>query len=91
MKNCGKVAVALLAGLAAGTIVGVLFAPSKGSDTREKLNDSLSDLADALGERTKEQLDQLNDFKEQLVSTVKSKFGKVEEDVFDDDEITEHA
>ncbi len=44
----GNVAVGLLAGLAAGTVLGILFAPEKGSDTRKKIasksKDSLEDL-----------------------------------------------
>lgn len=44
----GNVAVGLLAGLAAGTVLGILFAPEKGSDTRKKIankgKNSLEDL-----------------------------------------------
>lgn len=56
--------------------MGILFAPDKGSETREKLNDSLKDLGDALKERTAEQLDHLNDFKEKVVAAVKTKVGQ---------------
>lgn len=89
MKDSGKVVVALLAGLAAGAVLGVLFAPEKGTETREKLNDSLADLGDALKERAEEQFDQLNDFKEKILTAVKSKVVKA--DSFIDDEIEEHA
>ena len=44
----GKVALGILAGLATGTILGILFAPEKGTDTRKKIanksKDSLEDL-----------------------------------------------
>ena len=89
MKDSGKVVVALLAGLAAGAVLGVLFAPDKGSDTRDKLNDSLSDLSDAIKERADQQIDQLNDLKEKVVSAIKVKASKAEEII--DDEIVEHA
>ncbi|MCA5005998.1 YtxH domain-containing protein [Sphingobacterium bovistauri] len=89
MKDSGKVVTALLAGLAAGAVLGLLFAPEKGSDTRDKLNDSLSDLADALKERAEQQIDQLNDLKEKVLASVKSKAAQAEEII--DDEITEHA
>lgn len=89
MNDTSKVVVALLAGLAAGTALGILFAPDKGTETRDKLNDSLADLGDAIRERAEEQFDQLNDFKEKIVATLKSKVNKGEE-IFED-EITEHA
>ena len=43
-----KVALGILAGLATGTVLGILFAPDKGTDTRKKIanksKDSLEDL-----------------------------------------------
>ena len=35
--SSGKVVLGLLAGIAAGAIVGLLFAPAKGEDTRKKI------------------------------------------------------
>lgn len=89
MNDNSKVVLALLAGLAAGTALGILFAPDKGTETRDKLNESLADLGDAIRERVEEQFDQLNDFKEKVVATLKTKINKGEE-IFED-EITEHA
>lgn len=89
MKDSGKVVTALLAGLAAGAVLGLLFAPEKGSETRDKINDSLADLAEAIKERAEQQIDQLNDLKEKVLASVKSKAEKAEEYI--DDEITEHA
>ncbi|MBK1440526.1 YtxH domain-containing protein [Parapedobacter sp. ISTM3] len=89
MNDNAKVVAALLAGLAAGVALGVLFAPDKGSETREKLNDSLKDLGDALKERTAEQLEHLNDFKEKVVAAVKSKLNKGEQAM--EDALEEHA
>ncbi|GEM62091.1 YtxH-like protein [compost metagenome] len=89
MNDNSKVVLALLAGLAAGTALGILFAPDKGTETRDKLNESLADLGDAIRERAEEQFDQLNDFKEKVVATLKTKINKGEE-IFED-EITEHA
>ena len=89
MNENGKIVTALLAGLAAGAVLGLLFAPDKGSETRDKLNDSLADLGEAIKERAEEQLDQLNDFKEKIVAAVKTKVAKAESII--DDEIEEHA
>jgi len=89
MKDSGKIVTALLAGLAAGAVLGVLFAPEKGSETRDKINDSLADLGDALKERAEEQFDQLNEFKDKVLAAVKTKFSAA--DAIIEDEIEEHA
>lgn len=89
MNDNSKIVAALLAGLAAGAVIGLLFAPDKGSETRDKLNESLGDLADAIKERAEEQFDQLGELKDRLVSVVKSKLNIAEEVI--DDEIEEHA
>ncbi|NGF55488.1 YtxH domain-containing protein [Parapusillimonas sp. SGNA-6] len=89
MKDSGKIVTAMLAGLAAGAVLGILFAPDKGSETRDKLNESLADLGDALKERAEEQFDQLNEFKEKILSAVKSKLSKAEDII--EEEIEEHA
>lgn len=85
----GKVVTALLAGLAAGAVLGILFAPDKGSETRDKLNESLADLGDAIKERAEEQFDHLNEFKEKILSAVNAKVSKAVEVV--EEEIEEHA
>ena len=43
-----KILLGFLAGAAAGAIVGILFAPDKGSETRRKIADESNDLADNL-------------------------------------------
>ena len=53
-KN-GNSILALLAGAAIGVGLGILFAPDKGSKTREKIKEGLDDLKD----ETKEKLAEL--------------------------------
>lgn len=89
MSDNAKVVAALLAGLAAGAALGILFAPEKGSETRGKLNDSLKDLGDAIKDRTNEQLNNISKVADKFVETVKSKISKAEADL--DDAIEEHA
>lgn len=89
MSDNTKVVAALLAGLAAGAALGILFAPEKGSETRDKLNDSLKDLGDALKERSAEQMDHLNDFKEKMLAMVKTKLSKNAHTV--EEALEEHA
>ena len=59
--NSGKVLLGLLAGVAAGALLGVLFAPDKGSVTRKKITRKSEDYADGLTEKFNEFLDTLNE------------------------------
>lgn len=89
MNDNTKVVAALLAGLAAGAALGILFAPDKGTDTREKVNESLKDLGDAIKERTNEQINQVGALADSLIATVKSKLDKTSHQI--EDAIEEHA
>ena len=44
--NSGKLFVGLLAGIAAGALLGVLFAPDKGTETRRKISKKSKDFVD---------------------------------------------
>jgi gas vesicle protein len=68
--SSGKVLLGLLAGVAAGALLGVLFAPDKGSVTRKKITRKGEDFADGLTEK-------FNEF----VDTVSEKFDDVKEKV----------
>lgn len=48
MNNQGKSLIAFLAGIAAGSAIGVLFAPEKGEVTRDKISTNLGDYRDQL-------------------------------------------
>jgi gas vesicle protein len=50
-NNTGKIIGALLVGAAIGGVLGILFAPDKGSETRKKLAAKSDDLTDALKEK----------------------------------------
>ena len=80
MSDNSKVLVGLLAGLAAGAALGLLFAPEKGSDTRDKLNQSLKDLGDSIKDRAADEINNLSSFKEKVVTSIKNKLRDVEEE-----------
>jgi gas vesicle protein len=50
MNSSSKVILALLGGVAIGAALGILFAPEKGSETRQKI----ADKAKEFGEKTKQ-------------------------------------
>jgi len=74
MNDNTKVVAALLAGLAAGAALGILFAPERGSDTRDKLNDALKNLGDSIKDRAAEEIDNLSNLKESLIDKIKNTF-----------------
>ena len=47
-NNNNNVALGILGGLAIGTVLGILFAPAKGCETRKNIADKSSDLAESL-------------------------------------------
>jgi len=73
MKDTSKILIALGAGLAIGGILGVLFAPDKGSVTRHKIAEETKNLADRFNrkirlgkERLKEEFSKVNEMEEEL-------------------------
>jgi gas vesicle protein len=72
IMSSGKVLLGLLAGVAAGALLGILFAPEKGSVTRKKMSKKAKDY----GEGLKEKFDE-------FVDDISEKFEEVKEDVSD--------
>lgn len=86
MNDNSKVAIALLAGLAAGAALGLLFAPEKGSETRDKLSESLKNFGDSIKEKAADEIDQLSEFKEKIVSNIKTKIKQAEDNYLQESE-----
>ncbi len=76
MNNKSKIIVGIAAGLAAGAILGVLFAPDRGAKTRKKLKKKGKQMSDDLKEIFDKGKEKLNDLKENLAKTVKEKVEK---------------
>ena len=88
MNDNTKVIVALLAGLAAGAALGILFAPDKGAETRDKLGDSIKKLGDSIRETAANEIDNLRGLKDKVVDNIKTKMNGATEEYQDD---LEHA
>jgi len=88
MNDNSKVLIGLLTGLAAGAALGLLFAPEKGSETRDRLSQSLKDLGDSIKDRAADEINHLASLKDKMVSSVKNKLQDAEEEFVDD---VEHA
>ncbi|MES2872455.1 MAG: YtxH domain-containing protein [Bacteroidota bacterium] len=80
MNDNSKILAAMLAGLAAGAAIGILFAPERGSETRDKLNDSLKNLGDSIKDRAADEIGNLSEFKDKVVDSIKSKLRGAEEE-----------
>lgn len=70
--STGKVLLGVLAGVAAGALLGILFAPDKGASTRKKILDKGDAYADDLEEK-------FNDF----IESISRKYESVMDDAAD--------
>ena len=84
MNDNSKTVVALIAGLAAGAALGVLFAPASGEETTDKLSRSLKDLKDKVMDRASDEINRLAQLKDELTDKAKEKFSTSKEEVKDE-------
>ena len=63
MNTTGKILTAFAVGATVGVALGILFAPEKGSVTRQKINDQGKKFADSFNEKFRKAKD---DLKEEL-------------------------
>jgi len=78
--NGGKVILGLLAGIAAGALLGVLFAPDKGTETRRKITKKSKDFVDEVKNKYDDFVKGVNekiDSVKQEADYIKSKASKV--------------
>lgn len=68
--SSGKVLFGVLAGLAAGALLGILFAPDKGSETRRKIAESGEDYLDSVKEKINQVVDSMSERFEKVKDTV---------------------
>ncbi|MEO7210197.1 MAG: YtxH domain-containing protein [Chitinophagaceae bacterium] len=77
--NAGKLIAGILAGAAAGAILGILFAPDKGEETRSKIASKSADMKDKFNDF----IDGLCDKYESMKDNISGRMEAYEEDADD--------
>ena len=87
IMSTGKVVLGTVAGLAVGAVLGILFAPEKGSVTRQQIMDKGNDYADDFKSKYKEFSDSISEkFQnakydaQELAENGKAKYDEVKKD-----------
>ena len=82
--KASKIALGVLGGMAAGAVVGILFAPAKGADTRKKIQQKGNDYADDLKDKfenlsgvVKNNYDKIISNGKDLIADKRSKFDDI--------------
>lgn len=79
MTNNYKILTALAAGVAIGGILGILFAPDKGENTRQKIADNGKKLSDSIKDKMNEGKNKLSGLRNNIRDRVDSMKESVEE------------
>ena len=66
MNNTGKIISAIAVGVTAGVVLGILFAPDKGSETRKKIVDQKNKTTDGIKTRFGQYKEKLSALKEEI-------------------------
>jgi gas vesicle protein len=74
MKSSSKIALfSFIAGAAAGAVLGLLFAPDKGSVTRQKIKTKAKEFSDEVSDKFDQMKDEMKNIKDRLKTDRKEK------------------
>ena len=73
MNNTNKILTAVGAGIVVGTIVGVLFAPEKGSETRKKISGQGKKIVEDVQNKFRRGRNKFNDLTDDLLQATREK------------------
>jgi gas vesicle protein len=76
MNNTSKIVVAAAAGIVVGAVIGLLFAPEKGSETRKKMTDEGKKFYDDVKDKFRKGKEKFADLKEDMEQKIKEKAGE---------------
>lgn len=77
--SASSIAIALIGGIAVGTLVSLLFAPQSGEDTRNMIASKSRDLKDSMKEQLKNLKSKMQHNAEDLADNAKDKFNTVKQ------------
>ncbi|WP_139423210.1 YtxH domain-containing protein [Chryseobacterium mulctrae] len=87
-NNSASILAPLVTGLAAGVIIGILYAPEKGAETRKKIKTKANDLKDqatnkylAVSDTVKDQYDTISSTFTNVGNSVKDNFDKYKDQI----------
>ncbi|PIE84258.1 MAG: hypothetical protein CSA07_02645 [Bacteroidia bacterium] len=81
MAKNSNVALGFLVGAAAGAILGILYAPDKGSKTRRKIAREMDDYREKASEKMSDTFEGVKEEAEEVLSRMKTRVGKLEGDL----------
>ncbi len=81
MSDNGKILGALVLGAAAGAVLGLLFAPTSGTELRKKISDNADDLINDLTDKIGEGKEMLSGLKDKALSKADELKGKAEDEL----------
>lgn len=79
MNNSGKFLLAFAAGALTGAVLGILFAPDKGTETRKKVRDAAKKLTEGCEKNMKRGRENLSEMKEALREKMETTKERMEE------------
>lgn len=79
MNTLGKIAIAVAAGTLVGGVLGILFAPDKGTETRKKIVEGGKKMTDTVKKRIDENLVKINRIKTNMTEKANNMKETVEE------------
>lgn len=78
-SSTSTIAIALIGGIAVGTLVSLLFAPQSGEDTRNMIASKSRDLKDSMKEQLKNLKSKMQDDAESMADNAKDKFNSMKQ------------
>jgi gas vesicle protein len=78
-----SIAIALIGGIAIGTVVSLLFAPQSGEDTRDMISSRSRDLKDGLKDQIKSLKKMVRENSDELADKAKDKYNSVKQGASD--------